>query len=392
MAGSSIDAQIRLLLVEDMPQVSNYVRSLLDTQTKIRLLEVVRDGRLVVDQIREHQPDVLIVDALLQGRLNGLAVAQDVRDAGLDLPIIALTVPQKPIKVGEGMGHTSVLSMPFSGYDFLRLLQDNACRSSSGRARSTVARLFVLRGQGRRRNDHVAYNVAASIAEQGFRTALVDGSLQFGDVRALLRLAEDVPSIVQLPTTHIQRTDLEQVMYRDPSGVEVLLAPPRIEMAEMVTPRDIERLLSLMRKIYNVVIIDTATNVDDTVLAYLDGSDLLVQVLTYEWTRCIARAQWPTRSPRSTIRPTASATWSTGPTRRAGCRATPSARSSGGRADFEVVSDGSARPSRPTTAVKPFNATRRHLRISRDVAAIADALTRDDGWVSRATPFVAATQ
>ena len=45
MSGKQTEAQIRLLLVEDMPQVANYIRSLLDTQTKIKLLEVVRDGR-----------------------------------------------------------------------------------------------------------------------------------------------------------------------------------------------------------------------------------------------------------------------------------------------------------------------------------------------------------
>jgi DNA-binding NarL/FixJ family response regulator len=54
MSGSQNESQIRLLLVEDMPQVANYIRSLLDSQSKIKLLEVVRDGRAVLDQIREH--------------------------------------------------------------------------------------------------------------------------------------------------------------------------------------------------------------------------------------------------------------------------------------------------------------------------------------------------
>ena len=366
--------------------MANYVRSLLDTQSKITLLEVVRDGRAVVDHIREHQPDLLIVDALLQGRLNGLAVAQEVRDAGFDLPIIALTVPQKPIKIGEGMGLTSVLSMPFSGYDFMRLLQDvhAAHRAQAPKSLSRVYSFFGAKGGVG--TTTLAYNIAAAMASQHFRVALIDGSLQFGDVRALLHIADDLPSIVQLPTSHIQRLDLEQVMYRDPSGVDVLLAPPRIEMAEMVTPRDIERLLSLMRKIYNVVIIDTATNVDDTVLAYLDASDLLVQVLTCEWTalqraRAMAETLAAINFPAERIRYLVNRSDST-----AGLPPDALNAAIGRAPDFEVVSDG-VLVLEANNRGQPFTTLGGDAKISRDVMRIASELTR--AMVSTKPPVVA---
>ncbi len=131
VAGSpASDATLRLLLVEDMPQVANYIRSLLDAQSKVKLLDVITDGREVAEQVRELQPDLLIVDALLQGKMNGLQVAMDLREAGLNVPIIALTVPTKPIAVGEGMGSTRILSMPFSGYDFMHLVQELHRRTS----------------------------------------------------------------------------------------------------------------------------------------------------------------------------------------------------------------------------------------------------------------------
>ncbi len=358
-----------------MPQVANYIRSLLDTQSKIKLLDVVNDGRVVLDHIREHQPDVLIVDALLQGRINGLAVAQEVREAGLTVPIIALTVPQKPIKVGEGMGATEVLSMPFSGYDFMRLLQEmhDAQRANAPESLSRVYSFFGAKGGVG--TTTLAYNVAAAMSALHYRVALIDGSLQFGDVRALLRVAEDVPSIVQLPTSHVQRADLEQVMYRDGSGVEVLFAPPRIEMAEMVTPRDIERLLSLMRKIYNVVIIDTATTVDDTVLSYLDNSDALVQVVTYEWTSLQrARAMTETLAAISfagdRIRYLINRTDSTG-----GLSRDAVSQTLGRQADFGVVSDG-VLVLEANNRSQPFVTLAPDAPISRDVAAIAADLTR----------------
>jgi hypothetical protein len=63
----------------------------------------------------------------------------------------------------------------------------------------------------------------------------IDGSLQYGDLRALLKVPSDVPSILDLPTDRVQESDLRDVMWRDPAGIDILLAPPRVEMAEMVT-------------------------------------------------------------------------------------------------------------------------------------------------------------
>ena len=49
--------------------------------------------------------------------------------------------------------------------------------------------------------------------------------------------------MLDLPTDRIPESDLADVLWRDPSGIDILLAPPRIEMAEMVTVRDLEKTL-----------------------------------------------------------------------------------------------------------------------------------------------------
>ena len=275
------DDQIRLLLVEDVPQVSQYVRGLLQHQKQVRLLDTVTDGRMVLDQIRELRPDALMVDALLQGKVNGLDVAEQVRQAGLRIPIIIVTVPQKPVKAGEGMGITEVLSMPFSGYELMNALNRSHARYRATAPASMSRSYVIYSGKGGVGRTTIAYNLAVSFGQMaGVRVALIDGDLQFGDLRGLLRVPDTAPSILQLPTDRIAESDLASVLWRDPSGIDLLLAPPRVEQAEMITSRDVEKIVSLLRRIYNVVIIDAPPAVTDITLAYLDDADSIISVVT----------------------------------------------------------------------------------------------------------------
>ncbi|HEY7600155.1 MAG TPA: response regulator, partial [Candidatus Limnocylindrales bacterium] len=270
-------AQIRLLLVEDVAQVSQYVRGLIDAQTQVKLIDVMTDGAAVVQQISEIQPDVLVIDALLHGRLSGLEVAERVRQAGHSLPIICLTVPTKPVAVGEGMGIARVLSMPFSGYDFLNLVKQ-LHDEHRATAPETLSRVYALFGaKGGVGTTTLAYNIGAALAaSKRHRVGLLDGSLQFADLRALLGVPDDAPSILQLPTSRLTQPDLDEVAFHDRSGMDIFLAPPRPEMAEMVSPQDMAKLLALLRRIYNVVIIDTPTVVNDTSLVLFDAADAIV--------------------------------------------------------------------------------------------------------------------
>ncbi len=183
------------------------------------------------------------------------------------------------------MGIVRILSMPFSGYDFMTSVQAVKQEHLALTPEATSRTFVVHAPKGGLGKTTIAFNLAVAMAQlPGLRVVLVDGSLQFGDVRALLRVPDSAPSMLQLPTDRVSETDLEQVVWRDPSGIDILLAPPRIEMAEMVTVRDMEKTLSLLKRVYNVVVIDTPTVVTDMVLAYFDASDVIIGLVTADWT------------------------------------------------------------------------------------------------------------
>ncbi len=371
-------SQIRLLLVEDVAQVGQFVRGLLDAQSQIKLLDVISDGTRVVDQVTELQPDVLVIDALVRGKMDGLKVAEAVRLAGHELPIICLTVPQKRVVVGDGMGIARVLSMPFSGFDFINLIKEihEEHLKVAPAAMSRVVAVFGAKGGVG--TTTLAYNIAASIAATGRQSvALLDGSTQFADLRALLQVDESVPSIVELPANKVSQNDLTAVAWRDKTGMDIFFAPPRPEMAEMVMAQDLTKLLALMRRVYNIVIVDTATSLTEVNLALLDGADLIVMVLAYE--ESALRQSWATMAtfarigyPPDKVRFLLNRSKSPG-----GLRPDAVDAVIGRRPDFTVVSDGQLVLAANNRG-EQFVLVSPDAEISRDVARVAAGVSAPD--------------
>jgi pilus assembly protein CpaE len=278
-------SEIRIIVVEDVPQIAQYVRSLISSARQLTLVDHISTGREALERIPQLRPDVVIVDALLQGKMKGLDLAQSLRKAGLPLSIVVISVPQQPVTVDPRRGVDAVLQMPFTGYEMAVVLQrthDERRARASGVGPVVVAVYAPKGGVGK---TTLAFNLAVAMAQRvGRRTALVDGSLQFGDLRALLRVPADTPSIFDLPTIRIQEDDFTSVLWRDPSGVDILLAPPRVEMAEMIGAADVEKALSFLRRLYDAIVIDMPSTLNDTTLALLDGSDVVLQIVTYDHT------------------------------------------------------------------------------------------------------------
>jgi CheY-like chemotaxis protein len=139
--------QLRLLVVEDVPQVAQYIRGLLNSQQTIKLLDVVTDGSRVAGLVSELRPDVVLVDALLQGRVKGMTLVEQLHQSA-DIPVIVLTVPQQPVAVDVRQGIHGVLSMPFTGYELINRLQqvhkDAATSDATGSARMIT--IFAPKG------------------------------------------------------------------------------------------------------------------------------------------------------------------------------------------------------------------------------------------------------
>jgi pilus assembly protein CpaE len=64
----------------------------------------------------------------------------------------------------------------------------------------------------------------------------------------------------------------------------VLLAPPSPEMAELITPSGVKRVIEALRLTHELVVVDCTAFFNDTTLAILDAADTILTMLSLEIT------------------------------------------------------------------------------------------------------------
>ena len=80
---------VRILVVEDVPNVAEVLKARLESYGYV-VCEVVNTGPRAIAGAIEHQPDLILMDILLEGNMNGIEAARRINDR-LDVPIIYLS-------------------------------------------------------------------------------------------------------------------------------------------------------------------------------------------------------------------------------------------------------------------------------------------------------------
>lgn len=129
----------------------------------------------------------------------------------------------------------------------------------------------------------IASNLGVALAAEGLRVVLVDLDLQFGDAGIMLSI-EPRHTILDAVQA-LDRLDADMLggfLSDHPSGLRVLLAPIRPEDSEVVTTTRVADVISLLKTMADVVILDTPGLLDETVLTAIDKSDTVLAVATMD--------------------------------------------------------------------------------------------------------------
>jgi Flp pilus assembly CpaE family ATPase len=128
----------------------------------------------------------------------------------------------------------------------------------------------------------VAVNLGVALARQGVgRVCVVDLDLAFGDVAISVQLDPLRTVADALPMAgHLDESGAASLLTRYQPGLDMLLAPVTPGEAEKIPPRLIGELLTVLRGMYDFVVVDTPAQLSEHVLTAMDVSSQLVLLTT----------------------------------------------------------------------------------------------------------------
>ena len=298
---------IKVVIVDDILETRDHLAKLLGFENDIVVAGSVGSGEEALKLAIEEPVDVLLLDINMPG-MDGIETAEQLSVRAPTTSIIMMSVQGEPDYLRRAMlaGAREFLVKPFSSdelsasirqvhqRDRLKLDRVAGTLPVSGngvhveaprRGPGQVVTFFAPKG-GVGRTTLAVNFAAAAKTELNKRVALVDGGLQFGDVGVLLNLNPKNQSIADL-ARELQTGDtdtVESTLVEHSTGVRVLMAPPSPEMAELVTPDHLSRIIGALRQTHDLVVIDSTALLQDATLAFFDQSDVILTVLTLEIT------------------------------------------------------------------------------------------------------------
>jgi pilus assembly protein CpaE len=303
--------QIRVLIVDDIPETRDHLTKLLGFESDIEVVGAASSGAQALQLAAELVPEVVLMDINMPD-MDGIAATERLSAEVPDAAVVMMSVQGEADYLRRSMlaGAREFLVKPFSSDELTASIRQVSARERDKQSRIAVSSMATVAATNGTRSGEqgepgaivavfspkggvgrttLAVNLAVAAAtELGKKVVLVDGSFQFGDVGVLLNLnpknksiADLVPELEQ-PGHEVESIDTMVINHS--AGIRVLLAPPSPEMAELITPSGVKRVIEALRLTHELVVVDCTSYFNDTTLAILDSADTILTMLSLEIT------------------------------------------------------------------------------------------------------------
>ncbi len=301
--------KIRVLIVDDIAETRENVRKLLQFESDVDVAGAARTGKEGIQLAQELDPDVILMDINMPD-IDGITATEEIRQKSPHVQVVILSVQGDQNYMRRAMlaGARDFLTKPPMGDELISAIrragemahaerlkgakQLHGGSSAAGGSASMASFAPPSRGKiitiyspkGGTGVTTIAVNLAITLNNEDTRAVLVDANLQFGDIAVFLNeqgkntILELAPRVDELEPDVVE----DILIKHEASGVRILAAPQRPELAEKVSADQFSKVLQFLQGMYAYVVVDTSPILTDVILVTLDISDVIVLVTTQE--------------------------------------------------------------------------------------------------------------
>ncbi len=302
--------KIRTLIVDDIAETRENVRKLLQFEADVEVVGAARTGKEGIQLAQELDPDVILMDINMPD-IDGITATEMIRQKSPHIQVVILSVQGDQNYMRRAMlaGARDFLTKPPMGDELISAIRRAGEMAHVERTKGSQGRLVgsssasgsisgisaltstatgkiitVYSPKGGTGCTTIAVNLGIALNNEATRVVIVDGNLQFGDVAVFVNEQGKNTVLDLAPRVDELEPDMvEDILIKhEASGVRILAAPQRPEMAEKVSADQFVKVLQFLQKMYAYVVVDTASILTDVVLGTIDISDLILMVTTQE--------------------------------------------------------------------------------------------------------------
>jgi pilus assembly protein CpaE len=293
---------IRVLIVDDIAEFRENIRKLLQFEKDIEVVGAARTGQEGLEIARATRPHVVVMDINMPD-MDGISVTRELLKDVEFAQIIIVSVQNEAHYMREAMraGASDFIPKPPSTEELITSVRQNGLeaiekekrrqvwvapdgKGGTGPLQITQGKLVaVYSAKGGVGCTTLATNLAIGLHSEQLPAVLVDCHLQFGDVSVFLNMQVKL-SMVDLASRvdELDREFVDEILMSHTSGLKVLPAPPRPEMADEIHADQVRPVLRWLKGVFAYVVVDTSSTMDDTTLSVLEEADLIMAVATPE--------------------------------------------------------------------------------------------------------------
>jgi len=299
--------KIKVVIVDDIAETRENIRKLLQFEPDVEVVGAARTGKEAISMAVELKPDVILMDINMPD-MDGITATEKIRQQLSWAQIVILSVQGDPNYMRRAMlaGARDFLTKPPNIDELIAAIRRAGKMAVEERSKSAPvmtakgpgsgplapsayapvtegAVISVYSPKGGTGTTTVAVNLALALNEAGKRVIVVDTNLQYGNVAIFFNqqgknhIGDLTPRVDAL-----EREIVDEVAISHDSGVKILAAPPRPELAADITDGQLARLLDFLRQIFDYVVVDTPSDLTDLTVAVLDSSDWIVVLTTQD--------------------------------------------------------------------------------------------------------------